>query len=184
MSVLENWALTDQEKEDYITAITPDLLMLRAKAGVSQDELSCIIGVSRQTYGFIERKRRRMTWNTYLSLICFYDNLEATHDMFRNLPAYPHDLLKNMDFSGDANGLAGIFGSAMGPVFEKLDAQAFHSIRTFIMVEYARCTKTSGDAVIKAFDGANFDTSFTSEERTAAKALHHIRKGRRSVDKQ
>ena len=62
------WKLTDEEKQMLIAAITQELIPLRSKAGISQGELANLIGVSRQTYGAIERGDREMTWNTYLHL--------------------------------------------------------------------------------------------------------------------
>ena len=75
------WKLTDEEKQMLIAAITPELIPLRSKAGISQGELANLIGVSRQTYGAIERGDREMTWNTYLSLVLFYDYNQKTHQM-------------------------------------------------------------------------------------------------------
>ena len=73
MENFTKWAITDKEKEKYIDALSNELIMLRNKAGVSQEELSYIIGVSRQTYGSIERKNRKMSWSTFLALLMFYD---------------------------------------------------------------------------------------------------------------
>ena len=36
---------------------------------------------------------------------------------------------------------------------DKLDEQAMHTIRTVVMLEYARCNKLSGEEVIKEFNG-------------------------------
>ena len=65
------WQITPEEKDRYIEALTDELPILRAKADISQEDLAKIIGISRQNYGWIERKDRRMSWNTYLSLIFF-----------------------------------------------------------------------------------------------------------------
>ena len=58
------WTLTSAEKEKYISALTPELVVLRTKAEISQEELAELIGISRQTYGAIERKVRQMSWST------------------------------------------------------------------------------------------------------------------------
>ena len=44
------------DKEKLITILTEELPVLRAKIDLSQDELSDIIGISRQTYSSIETK--------------------------------------------------------------------------------------------------------------------------------
>lgn len=69
---------TDFDKEKLIKLLTNSLPVLRAKLGVSQEEVSSIIGVSRQTYSSIETGKRKMTWNTFLSLILFFGCNEGT----------------------------------------------------------------------------------------------------------
>ena len=67
------WSISKEEKKKLITMLAPELVVLRAKAGISQEELSDLIGVSRQTYSAIERGAKQMSWSTFLSLILFYD---------------------------------------------------------------------------------------------------------------
>ena len=43
------WILTNAEKEKYISALTPELVVLRTKAEISQEERAELIGISRQT---------------------------------------------------------------------------------------------------------------------------------------
>jgi DNA-binding XRE family transcriptional regulator len=157
----ENWILTEEDKEKLISALTPELALLRTKAEVSQDELAMMIGVSRQTYGAIERQARRMTWNTFLSLIMFYDYNQKTHQLIRDIGAFPYEIIQH--FNGNINDIdvkdSLQLEDEMKAVFECLDEQALHSIRTVIMVEYARCNNMPGDAVVKAFDGKTFNPS-------------------------
>lgn len=91
------WIVTDEEKDELIEALTNELVVLRAKAGVAQDELAKLIGVSRQTYGSIERKKRKMSWNVYMSLILFFDYNKLTHDMLRKLSTFPTDLVNKIN---------------------------------------------------------------------------------------
>ena len=87
------WLLTDEEKDNFIATLTPNLTVLRTKAEISQEELANLIGVSRQTYSAIERKVRRMAWSTYLSLVLFYDHNQKTHKMIRQLSIFPQELV-------------------------------------------------------------------------------------------
>lgn len=87
------WLLTDEEKGNFISTLSPNLTVLRSKAGISQEELANLIGVSRQTYSAIERKNRKMAWSTYLSLILFYDHNQNTHKMIRQLSIFPEKLI-------------------------------------------------------------------------------------------
>ena len=70
----------------------------------------------------------------------------------------------------------GIFlGEGADTIIESLDEQAKRSIRTMILVEYARCTSTPGDVVVKSFDGMNFTTTQTVADAEAEKAFKAIK---------
>ena len=49
-----------------------ELPVLRARLGLSQEELGEKIGLSRQMVVAMETRKRPMTWNTYLSLILLF----------------------------------------------------------------------------------------------------------------
>ena len=66
------WTLSEDSKNKYIEKLSDELITLRAKAGIQQEEIARMIGVSRQTYGEIERKSKKMSWGTYLSLLFFF----------------------------------------------------------------------------------------------------------------
>ena len=137
------WTLTSAEKEKYISALTPELVVLRTKAEISQEELAELIGISRQTYGAIERKVRQMSWSTYLALIMFYDYNHKTHRLIREIGAFPYDiiLLFNEDTDLSRLELESFVGDNLNTFITCLDDQAKLSIRTMIMVEYARCSE-------------------------------------------
>lgn len=153
----ENWLITEKEKEQLIEELTDALAALRAKAGVSQDELSKIIGISRQTYGDIERKKRKMAWSTYLSLILFFDYTKATHKMIRTLSTFPSIFLNNSNEETMGSGIKNEFISEIitKEINKKLDDRALHAIKTVVMLEYARCSNLSSDLLIKSFDDKN-----------------------------
>ena len=137
------WTLTSAEKEKYISALTPELVVLRTKAEISQEELAELIGISRQTYGAIERKVRQMSWSTYLALIMLYDYNHKTHRMIRELGAFPYDIVLLFNKEIDLLGLEleSLVGDDLNNFIACLDDQAKLSIRTMIMVEYARCSE-------------------------------------------
>ena len=85
------------DKEKLIAILTEELPVLRAKLGLSQEELSEIIGISRQTYSGIETKRRPMTWNTFLTLMFVYSQNEKTVDMLKNCGAFPETLRQTLN---------------------------------------------------------------------------------------
>jgi DNA-binding XRE family transcriptional regulator len=68
--------------------MTENLVVLRAKLGITQAELADIAGMSRQTILAIEKKQRTMTWNTFLSLLFIFSvnkNTEALLKLFEIL---------------------------------------------------------------------------------------------------
>ena len=90
-------------REELIKILTEELPVLRAKIGISQNELSNIIGVSRQTYSAIETKRRDMSWNVFLSLIFFFDHNEKTREMLVGIGAFPDSLQQMLNINKREN---------------------------------------------------------------------------------
>jgi DNA-binding XRE family transcriptional regulator len=135
------WLLTDVEKDSFIATLTPNLAILRTQADVSQDELANLIGVSRQTYSAIERKMRRMSWGTYLSLVLFYDHNQKTHKLMRSLSLFPTELIARFNDGVDFSSfeLSRFLGNETQEIVDKLDEQAKGAIRAIVMMEYARC---------------------------------------------
>lgn len=177
MQTDSKWSLTTKDKERLIEALTPELATLRTKAEISQEDLAELIGVSRQTYGALERGVRKMSWTTFLSLVLFYDCNQKTHQMLRSIKAIPQEMMRKFNAGNEtrAENLGIFLGEGADAIIESLDEQAKRSIRTMILVEYARCTSTPGDVVVKSFDGMNFTTVQPSEETEAARALKTIK---------
>lgn len=178
MENISKWTITNKEKDQLISALTPELVLLRTKAEISQEELAALIGISRQTYGAIERGSRRMSWNTFLSLVLFYDCNQKTHQMLRTIKAIPQEIMKRFNVGEEITtkeiNLDAFLGDGAKIVMDSLDEQAIRSIRTMIMVEYARCTSTPGEVVVKSFDGMNFTTT-PYDDSDAEKALKAIK---------
>lgn len=177
--------LSDEERAKLIDALTSELTTLRAKAGISQEEISAMLDVSRQTYGSIERRDSKMSWSNYLSLILFYDYNVKTHDIIRNSEAFPHEFIKRINNGNELNvfNFRELLGDSADIIVSRLDAEALRTIKTLILVEYARCAKIPGDAVVRSFDGVDFTPSIiTSEDVEASKALRRIREKRNHND--
>lgn len=166
MEDLFKYYLSDEEKCDLIDKLTEELLILRTKAEISQEEIANIIGTSRQTYGAIERKARKMSWNTYLSLIWFFDYNRLTHKMIRNMDAFPHELVKNFNNGDEPQDfeLGLLFKADKSNILNSLDEQAFSTIKTVLMIEYSRCNNLSGDSVVKFFEGFDLTVKEPSED--------------------
>ena len=91
--IRNKWLITEEYKAAGIEILQSNLAPLRAKIGISQEELSNIIGLSRQSYCAIEAGKREMMWSTYLSLVFFFDSIQTTSEMMEELRIYPIDLV-------------------------------------------------------------------------------------------
>jgi DNA-binding XRE family transcriptional regulator len=156
-----------------IAALTPLLQPLRAKVGISQGELAPLLGVSRQTYSAIECEKRPMSWNTYMSLLFFYDNNDGSREFLRASEAYPREMLKRfnagrMPRGGEKAQIAGI----PDEITDKLDETALHAVRAVLIAEYARCAGETDETVLKTFSGL----AVMRPEPGAARTVKTIRK--------
>ena len=158
MESVSMWLLPDAEKDEFIAKLTPNLAVLRKQAEISQEELANLIGVSRQTYSAIERKIRRMSWSTYLSLMLFFDHNQKTHNMLRILSLFPKELVSHFNGGKDVRefDISDFLGANSQEIIDHLDEQAKQTIHSIVMMEYARCTQLPSDAVIKSFGGMSY----------------------------
>lgn len=176
MESVPKWALSDAEKDKFIASLTPNLPALRVLAEISQEELSNLLGISRQTYSAIERKIRKMSWSTYLSLILFFDHNKKTHKMLRMLSLFPRELIIRFNEGEDYSSfeLSTFLGAQSQDIIDHLDDQAKQTIHSIVMMEYARCTQLPSDAIIKSFGGVTY-THATPRDYEAGKALKAIK---------
>lgn len=91
--------LSEDKKAMLIDILTEELPSLRAKIALTQEDLCGIVGISRQTYSAIETKKRKMSWNIFLSLIMFFTNNEKTAPIIENIGAFPDDLREILNTS-------------------------------------------------------------------------------------
>ncbi len=153
MKRTEKWALSEKEKAKFIANLTAEIPALRAKLGISQGDLARLIGISRQTLSAIERDERDMSWDTYLSMLFFFDYNKLTHQTIRDIDIFPESMLKRFN-DGDKEvkgGVDTIADDDIVAVFDKLDDKAMNTLKTTLLVEYARCSEMSIDEVIKLF---------------------------------
>lgn len=150
MDSVSKWSLTDAEKDSFIATLTPHLAILRTQAEISQEELANLIGVSRQTYSAVERKIRKMSWNTYLSLVLFYDHNQKTHQLMRKLSLFPTELVIRFNDGVDYSDyeIGSFLGCKSEEIIGQLDEQAKGAIRAIVMMEFARCKTQISDTVV------------------------------------
>ena len=64
--------IDSEEKKALCKKMAVNLPALRAKAGLSQEELSERLGFSRQTISAIENEKRDMQWSTFVAIALFF----------------------------------------------------------------------------------------------------------------
>lgn len=69
------------DKDKLTERLALELPVMRARLGVTQDEISEIIGISRQTYSSIETRKRKMAWTTFVALLFVFYHNSATRDL-------------------------------------------------------------------------------------------------------
>jgi len=82
------------QRDVLINILTSELPVLRAKMGISQEDISKRVGISRQTYSLIESKKQKMTWVTFMALLAFFENNEGTKQLLNAIGFF-----KNSAFS-------------------------------------------------------------------------------------
>ena len=87
----------DEKKAELIDILTEELPVLRAKIGFSQENLCDVVGISRQTYSAVETKKRKMSWNVFLSLIMVFTNNDKTAPIIRTIGAFPDELKDSLN---------------------------------------------------------------------------------------
>mgnify|MGYP002726552881 CR=1 FL=1 len=86
-----------------ISALTNELPVLRARLSMSQEEIAKAIGVSRQTYGSIETKKRDMSWTVFVALIGFFQQNSRTALMLEQIPNFKEALINAFEKFDKAN---------------------------------------------------------------------------------
>ncbi len=82
-----------ETKNELREMLRVELPVLRAKARVSQDEISKMLGISRQTYNSYETGKRIIPIVTLLALIAFFQNNTDTKNMLFNIEGLEDKLL-------------------------------------------------------------------------------------------
>ena len=84
--------MDDNSREALINNMTDNLPTLRTRLGVTQEELSSLIGTSRSTLAKIENHKRKMTWNMFLSLILIFIKNPETDKLLNVMDIYTDEL--------------------------------------------------------------------------------------------
>lgn len=82
--------------------LSDSLSVLRAMAGVSQEQLAVTIGISRQTYIELEGKKRPLSQKTYLLLLLYFDYNRKTHNFLHQYGLFPEELVFYINSQGES----------------------------------------------------------------------------------
>jgi len=93
--------LSDALKEQLVDTLTSELPTLRAKVGLSQQDLATKMGISRQAYGAMETRKQKMTWQNFITLILLFKNETDTARMLYYCGAYPVELEQFLKLKND-----------------------------------------------------------------------------------
>lgn len=84
--------MNESEKQQYVEKMIENLPVLRAKLKLTQKDLAEIIGVSHYSISGMESRQRKMTWNTFMSILPVFMENEETNKLLRVLGIYTEDL--------------------------------------------------------------------------------------------
>jgi DNA-binding XRE family transcriptional regulator len=70
-----------ESRNVYIIKMEDSLAVLRKTINLTQEQLAMRIGISRQTLMGIENKKRRMSWNIFMSLFGVFRENESTNPL-------------------------------------------------------------------------------------------------------
>lgn len=80
-------------RSHLMETLTYELPVLRARLGISQQELARRVGISRQTYNSIENGNKRLNWLTFNALIAVFKSYEETERMLSKIDGFEEELL-------------------------------------------------------------------------------------------
>ncbi len=83
-----------ENRQEYIDRLVDNLPMLRMKMKLTQKELADIVGLSSYTILAIEKKQRKLTWNTFLSILFVCLGYEQVRPILKVLDIYTDELVE------------------------------------------------------------------------------------------
>lgn len=86
-------------RDVLIAKLQKELIILRIKADLTQEELASVIGLSRQTYCQIEKGNSKMAWSVYLALLLFFKSIPSTSELLTLLGIEVEGILHDLNDS-------------------------------------------------------------------------------------
>jgi len=82
-------------QDDYLVRMVKNLPVLRAAVGITQEQLSKKIGVSRQTIVAIENRKSPLSWSLYLAMICIFERYYETKTLLEKIDLFSDEFVVN-----------------------------------------------------------------------------------------
>ena len=90
--------LSEERKRNYCRDLARNLPVLRAKLGITQEELSKRLGISRTTLACIESEKKEMSWIAFIALSMLFLKNKKTEIVFKSLDIYDRELIHFLMF--------------------------------------------------------------------------------------
>jgi DNA-binding XRE family transcriptional regulator len=87
-------------KDKLMASMADNLLVLRKKLCLTQIELAEKVGINRQTLINIEKKKRPMSWSTFVALLSVFRANSGTSDLLDHFCIYTDELCNYLTSSG------------------------------------------------------------------------------------
>lgn len=84
--------LSTEQRKVFMSRLSENLPVFRAKLSISQENLADIIDVTRQTISAFESNQREMTWSIFLSLVLVFFRNQKTKRLLVALDIYTPEL--------------------------------------------------------------------------------------------
>lgn len=94
---------SDINKDKLMASMTDNLVVLRKKLCLTQAKLADKIGIGRQTLIDIEKKKRSMSWTTFVALLSVFRADTGTSDLLDHFGIYTCELSNYLTSSDDVN---------------------------------------------------------------------------------
>lgn len=91
-------------RSHLMETLTYELPVLRARLGISQQELARRVGISRQTYNNIETGKKKINWLTFNALIAVFESNDETNAMLEKIDGFKNELLIALGSTLDGGG--------------------------------------------------------------------------------
>ena len=94
------FVLQSKEIEQAKESLAKELPVLRARIGITQEELCQIIGITRQTYSVIETRKKQMSQSVFISLLLYFHVNEHTRDLLERTGAFTDGIKAICNYDG------------------------------------------------------------------------------------